>query len=48
MIALSPVCRSAKPFGDWVRNMNYTKHTWLPARRAYFLSVMQTNGLYVP
>jgi CotH kinase protein/Lamin Tail Domain/Chitobiase/beta-hexosaminidase C-terminal domain len=43
-----PTYLSAKPFGDWVRNTNYTKNTWLPARRAYFLSVMQTNGLYVP
>ena len=37
-----------KPFGDWVRNTNYTKNTWLAARRAYLLGIMQANGLYLP
>ena len=37
-----------KPYGDWDRNTAYHITFWLPERRAYYLSRMQTAGLYQP
>ena len=35
-------------YGDWDRNTAYKVNTWLPERRAYYLSRMQAAGLYQP
>ena len=37
-----------KPYGDWDRNTAYHVNVWLPERRAFYLSRMQTAGLYQP
>ena len=37
-----------KPYGDWDRNTSYLLNQWLPQRRTYYLSRMQTIGLYQP